>query len=233
MKEWKEYLERLSAQIVGEFWEKFERFFSLLAEYNSRFNLTAVKEEREVFYKHFLDSAAGEFLFPRGASVAEVGSGAGFPSVPLKILREDLSFTLIESTGKKCGFLEIVKRELGFSGFDVQKMRAEDAGKQEQFREKFDVCCARAVAPLNTLSEYCLPLVKKGGVFLAYKGDAEKELEESAHAIGLLGGKVEEILRFSLPEGYGERTLILVRKERQTPSKYPRGRGKERSEPIL
>lgn len=233
MKEWKEYLERLSAQIVGEFREKFERFFSLLAEYNSRFNLTAVKEEREVFYKHFLDSAAGEFLFPRGASVAEVGSGAGFPSVPLKILREDLSFTLIESTGKKCGFLEIVKRELCFSGFDVQKMRAEDAGKQEQFREKFDVCCARAVAPLNTLSEYCLPLVKKGGVFLAYKGDAEKELEESAHAIGLLGGKVEEILRFSLPEGYGERTLILVRKERQTPSKYPRGRGKERSEPIL
>lgn len=233
MKDMAAYLSETAEKIKGEFSQKFALFSGLLAQYNAQFNLTAVTAEKDVFYKHFLDSAAGEFLFPRGAAVAEVGSGAGFPSVPLKILREDLAFTLIESVGKKCGFLEIVKRELGFSAFEVQKLRAEEAGRSERFREKFDVCCARAVAPLNTLAEYCMPLVRQGGIFLAYKGEAEEERKQAEHALSLLGGKVEAALGFALPEGYGKRTLIVVRKEKKTPAGYPRGRGKERSEPIL
>lgn len=231
MRAMKDVETHLSA-IGGEYREKFEAFRALLLEYNEKFNLTAVTEEKEVTYKHFLDSAMGEALFPQGASVAEVGSGAGFPSVPLKILRDDLKFTLIESTGKKCGFLRLVIEKLDLKNVTVCNLRAEEAGKEEAFREKFDVCCARAVARLNTLSEYCLPLVKIGGRFIAYKGAAEEEIKEAQNAVRILGGRFEEAYKFELPEGYGERTLVVVKKTGATPVKYPRGRGKERNSPL-
>lgn len=222
-----------TALITEAYREKFERFRSLLLEYNARFNLTSLTEEREVLYKHFYDSVAGEQFFPMNANVCEVGSGAGFPSVPLKIVRGDLKFTCIESTGKKCDFLNIAARELGFSDFSVLKLRAEEAGGSPEYRERFDVSCARAVARLNTLVEYCLPLVKVGGRFIAYKGDAEEEITEAEKAVKLLGGRVERVVKFSLPEGFGERTLVIIHKEKPTPAKYPRGRGKERSQPIV
>lgn len=228
MKDVKAYL----SLINGEYREKFAVFRALLLEYNQKFNLTAVTEEREVTYKHFLDSAMGEGFFPQGACVAEVGSGAGFPSIPLKILRDDLKFTLIESTGKKCGFLRLVTEELGLKNVTVCNLRAEDAGKEETFRGKFDVCCARAVARLNTLSEYCLPLVRTGGRFIAYKGPADEEIREAQNAVKVLGGRLEEAYGFELPEGYGERTLVVVKKIGSTPAKYPRGRGKERNSPL-
>ncbi len=223
---------RLLSLIGGEYGEKFAAFRELLLACNEKFNLTSVVEEREILYKHFLDSAMGERFFPVNSTVAEVGSGAGFPSVPLKILRGDLSFTLFESVGKKCEFLETAVKELGLSGMSVQKLRAEDAARGE-FREKFDVCCARAVARMNTLAEYCLPLVRTGGRMIAYKGNAEAELAEAERAIALLGGEVEECAIFSLPEGCGERTIVVIRKKRPTPAKYPRGRGKERSAPLI
>lgn len=226
-------LSRLLCAITGEKREKFERFRALLLSYNRKFNLTSLTEEKEILYKHFLDSAAGERFFPQGAAVAEVGSGAGFPSIPLKILREDLSFTLFESTAKKCEFLETAIAELGLGGMEARCMRAEDAAARKEFRERFDVCCARAVARCNTLAEYCLPLVAKGGSWVAYKGgNAEEELAEAERAIFLLGGGKCETYRFSLPEGYGERTLAVVKKIKETPEKYPRGRGKERSDPL-
>lgn len=218
--------------IREEHGETFSAFRALLLRSNETCNLTAVVEEREMLYKHFLDSAAGEGFFPQNASVAEVGSGAGFPSIPLKILRDDLSFTLFESVGKKCAFLERAVRELGLSRMTVEKLRAEDAARGK-FREKYDVCCARAVARMNTLAEYCLPLVKVGGRFLAYKGEAEEELEEARRAIRLLGGRVEKICRFSLPDGYGKRTIAVIEKISPTPEKYPRGRGRERSAPLV
>lgn len=219
--------------IGGERREKFEAFRALLLEYNRKFNLTTVTEEKEMFYKHFLDSAAGEFLLPRGANVAEVGSGAGFPSIPIKLLRDDLTFTLIESTEKKCRFLETAISELGLGGMTVLPLRAEDAGRDPRCRERFDAAIARAVARLNTLAEYCMPLVRTGGIFLAWKGRAEEEIEEAKKAFSVLGGTGGRTVLYELPEGYGERALVLVEKGRRTPEKYPRGRGKERSAPIV
>lgn len=156
-------LEENQRAIEGEKRAEFERFRSLLLNYNEKYNLTAITEEKDVFYKHFLDSSAGSGVFKRGASVAEIGSGAGFPSVVLKLLREDLSFTLLESVGKKCEFLRAVVDNLGLKGMNILNIRAEDAAREERYREKFDYSVARAVARMNTLSEYCLPFVKVGG----------------------------------------------------------------------
>lgn len=212
--------------------EQFEAFRTLLLCYNEKYNLTAITEEREIFHKHFLDSLAGEKLFPYGARVAEIGSGAGFPSIPLKIVREDLSFTLVESTGKKCDFLRIAAQELGLKNVSVEHARAEELGRAEAHREQYDICCARAVARLNTLAEYCMPFVKKGGMFLAYKGSAD-EIDEAKRAIATLGGGETEKISYELPENYGSRTLVCVKKIAVTSAKYPRGNGKERSKPIL
>lgn len=209
--------------------EKFEAFSTLLTSYNARFNLTAITKKEEVEIKHFLDSLAAEPLFPHGALVAEVGSGAGFPSIPLLIAREDLFFTLIESTKKKCEFLKVAVRELSLHA-EVLCMRAEDAGKNAAYRERFGACCARAVAPMSALVEYCLPLVRRGGVFIAYKGES---VEEGERAISVLGGRLAEQISYELPEGMGKRNLLLVKKERATPAKYPRGRGAERKDPIV
>lgn len=225
-------LEKNRALIEGEKRERFELFRSLLIEYNQRYNLTSITEEREIFYKHFLDSSAGTELFKEGAVVAEVGSGAGFPSIVLKILREDLSFTLMESVGKKCDFLRVVVDNLHLKGMNILHIRAEDAAREESYREKFDYCVARAVARMNTLSEYCLPFVKVGGAFVAYKSGDVSEIEEAESAFRLLGGKKREILSYSLPEGYGERSLAVIGKVRPTPPKYPRGNGKERKNPL-
>ena len=166
----KQYGERIKS---GEESKKFAAFYALLSEYNEKFNLTRITGEEDCFVKHFLDSAAGEKYFPKGANVAEIGSGGGFPSVPLMILRPDLTFTLVESTGKKCSFLERAVLELGLPA-RVVNARAEELAKKADFREKFDVCCARAVARLNTLAEYCLPFVKPGGLFVAYKGKRKR-----------------------------------------------------------
>lgn len=210
--------------------ERFSAFEELLLFYNSRFNLTSITDPEEILHKHFLDSLAGEAYFPHGAAVAEVGSGAGFPSVPLMLVRGDLSFTLFESVGKKCEFLKTAVCELGLSA-EVVCMRAEDAGKDPAFRERFSVSTARAVAKLNTLAEYCMPLVKKGGRFIAYKG-AESELSLGKQAISVLGGEAVEI-GYELPKGYGARTLVVAEKKRPTPPRYPRGKGAERRDPLV
>lgn len=216
---------------LREYGEKFEEFYRLLVMYNAAFNLTAITQREEVIHKHFLDSLAGEAFLEEGASVVEVGSGAGFPSVPLAIVRKDLSFTLIESTGKKCDFLRTVARELDLP-LNVCQMRAEEAGRSPEFRERADIVIARAVAPLPSLAEYCLPLVRVGGRMIAWKG-SEDETAAAAHAVGVLGGKNMHVVRYDLPEGYGARMLVIAEKAKPTPPKYPRGHGKERKDPIL
>lgn len=218
--------------ILCEHQESFELFEKTLFIENEKYNLTSITKKEEVLYKHFLDSVAGESFFPKNANVAEVGSGAGFPSVPLKIIRSDLNFSLFESTKKKCDFLQNTANLLQFHGFDVYNLRAEEAGRSEKFREKFEVCCARAVARLNVLSEYCLPLLKIGGRFLAYKGDAKEEIREAMRAIEVLGGKISRLAYFSLPENMGERTIVVIEKIKKTPQEFPRGRGRERKNPI-
>ena len=233
MMDMNEKIEGYLRKIRGEEGEKFEIFRRLLLECNQKYNLTSITEEKDVLYKHFLDSAAGEFLFPLGARVLEVGSGAGFPSIVLKILRPDLCMTLTDSVGKKCAFLQEACRALDFSDVEVIHARVEELAVQREYREKYDVACARAVAPMNTLAEYCLPFVRVGGKFIAYKGGDEEEIRAGKRAVSLLGGKTEKVYVFDLPEGYGRRTLVDVKKIFPTPSKYPRGNGKERKNPIV
>ena len=210
--------------------EKFAVFSRLLAEYNQKFNLTSITDPEAVRVKHFFDSLAGESYVPAGARAVEVGSGAGFPSIPLMIAREDLTFTLIESTGKKCNFLRTVKAELGLNA-EIVCGRAEEIARDMKYREAFGAAVARAVAPLNTLSEYCLPLVKKGGVMIAYKTDGG-EMAGAQRAISLLGGGNARAASYELPHGMGSRALILIDKVKATPPAYPRGHGKERSDPL-
>lgn len=223
--------ERYEALLRGEYREKFENFKNLLLYYNNKFNLTAITDENEIYLKHFLDSVAGERYFKQGARVVEIGSGGGFPSLPLKIIRDDLSFLLVESTGKKCTYLREAVDKLGLKGVDVLNARAEEAARQDMHREKYDVAVARAVARLNTLSEYCLPFVAKGGRFVAYKGDCDGEIKEAERAVKVLGGELEAVERYELN---GEkRTLVVVKKVAPTPFAYPRGQGKERKCPII
>ena len=193
---------------AGETGEKFAAFYAMLTKANAQFNLTRITGEEECRVKHFLDSLAGIDCFPPNADCCEVGSGAGFPSVPLLIARGDLTFTLIESSQKKCRFLETVIKELGLRA-SVVCARAEEAAKGP-LRERFDICCARAVARLNTLAEYCLPFIKKGGAFIAYKGNAAEEMEEAKGALRILGGAVEEARTFDLPQGAGRRTILEI-----------------------
>lgn len=228
----KEILEKSEYLIKDTYKREFDEFRRLLIEYNGRYNLTTILEEKDMFYKHFLDSAAGAFLFKENASVIEIGSGAGFPSMVLKIIRPDLKFSLIESVGKKCEFLKVLVDNFAFSGVNIYNIRAEEGARRPELREKFDHATARAVARQNSLSEYCLPFVKVGGTFIAYKSGDKEELFEADSAYKALGGKRREIYSYSLPEGYGERTLCVIDKIKNTDKKYPRGQGKERKQPL-
>jgi 16S rRNA (guanine527-N7)-methyltransferase len=224
--------EQYGLNLTEEKISRLNTFGSYLREVNEVMNLTTVTDEGEMWIKHFLDSILGEQFFPQGASVCEVGSGGGFPSVPLKIVRDDLKMTLVESTGKKCEYLKNVGRLMEFNSFNVECARAEELSRKDGFRDSFDVVTARAVARMNTLCEYCMPFVKKGGVFVAYKGDADDEVKEAANAIKVLGGRIKEIKKYTLPGGAGVRNIIVIEKISETPSKYPRGNGKERKKPL-
>lgn len=209
--------------------ESFEKYYSILIEYNKMFNLTTITERKEVYVKHFVDSIINVDKLV-GERLIDVGSGGGFPAIPIKIMREDIDVTLLEATGKKCEFLKTVIKELGLTNIRVINGRAEDYAKKTEFREKFDICSARAVARLNTLSEYCLPFVKVGGTFVAFKANAMEEIEEAKNAVEILGGKIENVLKYQLEDA--NRTLIYLKKIKNTPPKYPRGQGKERKSPL-
>ena len=224
--------EKYLDEIKNGYREQFNKFANLLTEHNKICNLTSITDEKGVTYKHFYDSIFGEKLISFGASVVEIGSGGGFPSIPLKIVRDDLKFTLIEATSKKCRYLQEVVDSLSLKCVQVKNIRAEEGAHDKNLREKFDFAVARAVAQLNTLCEYCLPYIKVGGKFIAYKGDAAVEIESAENAIKLLGGEIEEIIEYSLPEDFGKRTLVVIKKIRSTPSSYPRGQGKERKQPL-
>ena len=212
--------------------EEFEKFRALLLEYNEKYNLTSITEEKDIYYKHFLDSVIGERFFKEGARVCEIGSGAGFPSIPLKIIRPDLKLDLFESVGKKCAFLQAVVDNFQFKDVHIYNIRAEEGAKSVEFREKYDHATARAVARMNTLSEYCLPFVKVGGSFIAYKSGDTTEIDEAKSAYKILGARLKGIETYALPENYGERSIAVIEKIKTTPMKYPRGQGKERKQPL-
>ncbi len=204
--------------------EDFEKYASLLVEWNEKINLTAIVEPSAIAEKHFLDSVLPLKMleFPENASVIDVGTGAGFPSVPMKILRDDIKLTLLDSLNKRINFLNEVSSALNLSSKCIHA-RAEEGGKMPELREKFDIATARAVAALPILAEYCLPFVKVGGAFLALKGPNE-DVDAAKPAIKLLGGKIEKIEKYTLPCG-DERALIIVRKISQTSPKFPRNSG--------
>ena len=208
--------------------EQFNKYKELLKEYNEKFNITAITDDEEIIKKHFVDSAIGA-KYVKG-KMLDVGSGGGFPAIPIKIINPDVEVTMLEATEKKCTFLNVVIKELNLTGISVLNGRAEELSKDLKYRESFDTCTARAVARLNTLSEYCIPFVKKGGCFVALKGDAEEEIKESFNAFNILGGKLKESIFYNLYDY--NRCIVIVEKIKNTPEKYPRGRGKERKSPL-
>lgn len=225
------YLKETNLNLTQECLEKLEEFKNLLLFWNKKFNLTNITDDLGIEIKHFEDSLINESNFFKNANVCEIGSGGGFPSIPLMCLRKDLKFTLFESVGKKCTFLNEVINNLKLNA-EVINARAEDAGKNPIYRESFDIVTARAVARLNTLSEYCIPLIKKEGLFIAYKGEKNGEEKEALNAIKTLGGKLIKSDFYNLSYDMGERSVFIIKKVISTPEKYPRGNGKERSKPL-
>lgn len=211
--------------------DRFELLEQRLVGWNNHINLTAITEPDEIVIKHFVDSLSifSAVDLPRGASVIDVGCGAGFPGLPLLIARPDLDLTFLDSVGKKLSFIKEVMRYNGLMG-DVVHDRAENIGLSIKYRESFDFAVTRAVAPLNMLAEYCLPLVKVGGMYVSMKG-ADNEVELGKNAIEKLGGKIENIVSLELPTG-DKRNLILIRKISQTSIKYPRKSKKISSKPL-
>ncbi|GAA0367847.1 16S rRNA (guanine(527)-N(7))-methyltransferase RsmG [Alkalibacterium iburiense] len=223
--------------ISEEKMRQFERYLDLLREWNEKINLTAITEREEAYLKHFYDSlTAGLYVdFNKGVhSLCDVGSGAGFPSIPLKIIYPNLKITIVDSLKKRIGFLETLVKELGLEDVHLYHDRAETFGQNKEFRASFDYVTARAVARMSVLSELCLPLLKKDGTFIAMKAaHAPEELEDAKRAIGLLGGKVRETHSFDLPEEAGERHIILIDKKKETPNKYPRKPGTPNKSPLV
>lgn len=217
--------------------QQFKTYFKELIAVNEHVNLTRITEEDEVYLKHFYDSLTPLLLVPEvfteGAKVCDVGAGAGFPSLPIKILRPDLRLTIVDSLGKRLKFLQELLDKLEISGVELVHGRAEDVGQNPAYREQFDLVTARAVARMSVLSEYCLPLAKTGGKFVALKGPkAASELADAKKALDTLGGKVSFSQEFTLAGTEEERTIVVVDKVKKTPAKYPRQAGTPNRKPL-
>ena len=217
--------------------DQFYRYYELLIEWNKVMNLTAITELDEVVSKHFIDSltlikAASDIDMMKG-SMIDVGTGAGFPGIPLKIAFPNLKITLLDSLNKRIKFLNEVIDQLSLSGVETIHGRAEDFGRNPEYREQYDYCVSRAVANAATLSEYCLPFVRIGGCFIPYKsGKIDDELETGAKAIRMLGGEIEQVVRFQLESADADRALVVIRKKEKTAKRFPRKAGVPSKEPI-
>lgn len=215
--------EKLGLSIENDKIKQFEKLAELLVEQNKTMNLTAITDPDGIAVKHFADSISvlNAAKFDEKARVLDVGTGAGFPGIPLLIMRPDLDLTMLDSTAKKLKYVSNTVEELGLTA-NVLHTRAEEAGQSKEYRETFDIVCSRAVAALNVLCEYCLPFVKVGGVFVAMKAaKAREEIEGAKAAIKLLGGQIVDEKSFTLSDG-GERNLIIIKKISHVPPKYPR-----------
>lgn len=211
--------------------ENFYNYMNLLLEWNEKMNLTAITEPNEVILKHFIDSLTIANLIEKDQKVIDVGTGAGFPGIPLSIVKEE-NITLLDSLNKRITFLEEVINKLELKNIKAIHARVEEFAKNKKERESYDIATSRAVAPLNVLLEYLLPLVKIGGKCICMKGSNTEEIEKAKNALKILGGEIEKIEKITLPESDIERNIIIVKKVKETPSKYPRKPGTPSKEPI-
>ena len=213
--------------------EQFYKYMNLLIEWNEKMNLTAITEPKEIILKHFIDSITILKYIDDNSKLVDVGTGAGFPGVPLSIMNPTLKITLVDSLNKRLIFLQEVVKELNLQNIEIVHARAEEFGQNKNYRDKFDIATSRAVANLATLSEYLVPLVKIGGKIISMKAsNAKEEINDAQKAIEVLGGKIEKIEEFDLPESDIGRTIIIIDKNKCTPAIYPRKAGTPAKEPI-
>lgn len=227
--------EKIGVVLSKEKQEQFEAYYDYLIAQNEVMNLTAITEYEDVLCKHFLDSLflADSVKDFNKKKILDLGTGAGFPGIPLKIAFPEAEFVLMDSLNKRVAFLNRVIELLGLKNITAVHARAEEAARKAEYREQFDYCVSRAVAKLSVLSEFCIPFVKPEGMFISYKaGDCKEECEEAANAIKVLGGKLIKAEQSYLPDTEIARTFVLIKKEKKTPEKYPRGQGKPLKQPL-
>ena len=223
----------LGVRFLVEQTEQFFEYMNLLIEWNEKMNLTAITDPEEIILKHFIDSITIIKDIEDGSKVVDVGTGAGFPGIPVSIMNPTLKITLVDSLNKRLIFLQEVVNKLNLKNIEIVHARAEEFGQNKKYRENFDISTSRAVANLSTLSEYLIPLVKVGGKVISMKAsDAQAEIEDAQKAIEVLGGRIEKIDEFNLPQSDIGRTVVVIKKEKQTPNKYPRKPGTPSKEPI-
>lgn len=228
-------LSELGITLTDEQKQQFDKFYELLVEWNKVMNLTGITEYEEVNEKHFVDSVSivKAIDISKVDTVIDIGTGAGFPGIPLKIAFPHLKVVLLDSLNKRINFLNTVIDELGLTDIKTIHGRAEDYAKQSEYREKFDLCVSRAVANLSTLSEYCIPYVSVGGMFVPYKsGEIDEEVTNAKKAVHILGGKLEDVVKFQLPGSEIGRSFVKIKKIQNTTKKYPRKAGLPAKEPL-
>lgn len=232
--ELEKYLDVLNIELKEEQIKQFYDYMNLLIEWNKKINLTAIIKPKEIILKHFVDSLTISKNINEKSTLVDVGTGAGFPGIPLKILRNDIEITLVDSLNKRIKFLDEVIEKLSLDNIKAVHGRAEEVGKNKEYREKFDYATSRAVANISTLSEYLIPLINKHGKCIYMKGsDTNEELVKGKKAISVLGGKVASKEEFVLPSSDIRRTIIIIEKIKNTPIKYPRKSGTPSKEPII
>lgn len=227
------YCSKINIEIKIKELENLYQFMNLLIEKNKQINLTAIIEEKDIILKHFIDSIIIQNSIKDSNNIIDVGTGAGFPGIPLKIINEEKRFVLLDSLNKRVNFLNEVISSLNLKKVEAIHFRAEEAGQKEEYREKFDIVLSRAVSRLNTLAEYMLPFAKVGGKCICLKGpNMKEELEEAKNAIEILGGKIEKTKEYYLPESDIGRTIIVINKVKHLPNKYPRKAGVPSNRPL-
>lgn len=229
-----EKVHKIGIDLTEKNMEQFYNYMNLLLEWNEKINLTAITEPNDIILKHFIDSVTiNKYLFDKN-KIIDIGTGAGFPGIPLKILNEEKEFTLVDSLNKRISFLNEVKKELDLKYLNCIHGRVEEVARNKEFREKFDVITSRAVARLNILAEYMLPFIEIGGICICMKGsEIEEELEEAKKAIKVLGGEIEKVEHFYLDDTDIERNIVIIRKVSTTPKQYPRKAGTPAKQPIV